>query len=166
MLMYLSCFLHPHTKHKSMYYALRKTGVDLCREWNSPCNFTESHCVVHQTWNGKGKLNLFLCSTKHRSSKVYCEVGGNDPCTLNLDTWWNWLFSFVPRPLCSQESFQGFGGKKNPSLAIERWFFGHPSHSLLTIAAKLSDKESLWNDCPPSHTQSYQRQGKLSKRRL
>jgi hypothetical protein len=34
----------------------------------------------------KDKINLFSCSNKHHSSKVYCEVGGMDPRTLNLDT--------------------------------------------------------------------------------
>jgi hypothetical protein len=85
---------------------------------------------------GKGKLNLFPCSTKHHSSKMYCEVGGMDPCTLYLDTWSNWLFSFAPRLLCSHEMFRLFGGKKNLLLAIERRFFGHldniPKRCLLT----------------------------------
>jgi hypothetical protein len=34
----------------------------------------------------KGKVNLFSCSTKHQFSKVYCEMGGMDPRTLNLDS--------------------------------------------------------------------------------
>jgi hypothetical protein len=61
----------------------------------------------------------------------------------------------MSRPLCSQERFQGIGGKKNPLLAIERRFFGHPARILPTIAAKLSETKKVFETSVISDKESF-----------
>jgi len=87
-LMYLSSSLHHISSTKVCFISSRIPGsIYVGNEilLVTLLKVTVSN-IKPEDGNSRGKLNLFLCFTKHHSPKVYCEVGGMDPCTLYLDT--------------------------------------------------------------------------------
>jgi len=53
--------------------------------------------------------------------KAYWESGGIAPRILDLSTWWRWVVSFTPRPLCPQG--------KSPWYPLDRRLAGLQSRS-------------------------------------
>jgi len=103
---------------------------------------------------GSKKANLSVCFIKYHAIKMYLGSGGIAPRILNLDTRWNWVVTFTPRPfylrgkrprypvdrrLSELQSRSGRDGeeKKSHHCPCRDFNPGRPARSLVTVLTDL-----------------------------